>query len=150
MKRSIVITISGCCDCPWRNGDKCKRLHISVENAAIINPACDYSFSKEEDYLLAVEAAVCKIFGVTTDVLSLPDRSYKSRELTRIMARATIYKLLYERGVWSLNWIGLRYRRNHATVLHGIRQVNNILDTKDAIWYGSVMAVYDELGLDRK
>lgn len=54
----------------------------------------------------------------------------QSREFPLPMCRAIVYKRLIRMG-YSTMRVGRFFNKTHATVLHGVKQLDNLLDTKD-------------------
>lgn len=83
------------------------------------------------DYLIE---SVCTEFCV-----SRKEMITKTRKREVVIARYVVFYILYKTiGHLSLSTIGALFLKDHATVLHGIRQVDLILETKDIFYYDSV------------
>jgi chromosomal replication initiation ATPase DnaA len=68
---------------------------------------------------------VCKSFEITTDEIISPSR-IRQIALARQMAMYLIRERIHN---YSLNSIGKHFNRDHATVMHSLKAINNQIDT---------------------
>lgn len=72
-----------------------------------------------------IESLVCNYVGVDPDELK-----HKTRKREVVEARQLCHYIAKSKGLGSLSSIGFRFgRKDHATVLHSIRTVTNMLQT---------------------
>lgn len=89
-----------------------------------------------EDYLMDY---VCLEFGVNRK-----DLFTRTRKHEVVVARQLIFYVLYRTsGHLSLSKVGSLFKRHHATVLHSIKQVDMIIETKDILYYNHVMKILE-------
>lgn len=50
----------------------------------------------------------------------------KSRSVRNVKARHTICWIMHREFGWSLTQIGMRLKRDHSSVLHGVRKIDNL------------------------
>lgn len=81
-----------------------------------------------------VIAEACSHFNVTEDYIKAKGRERK-RVLPRQMAMVLIRRLLYDKykGMISLNFIGKRFDKDHATVMHAEKAIDNLRDTDKTV-----------------
>lgn len=66
-----------------------------------------------------------------TDITGVPrDELLTSQAFPLPTCRAIIYRELHDRG-FTLKPIGRQFHRNHASVIHGMRQLSDLLDIHD-------------------
>jgi chromosomal replication initiation ATPase DnaA len=74
----------------------------------------------------------------------------KTRERDIVMQRHAIMYFLYKSKRYTLNEVGLMFGgKNHATILHAIRKVEDYLSYKDPQfmpYYEAIKSAYDECG----
>lgn len=80
--------------------------------------ACDIRRDLEERDLLALAERIAKAYGIT--VVELLSRT-QARHV--VHARHVLWGVLSRRGHWSQPRIGALFRRDHATVAHGLAKV---------------------------
>jgi len=68
---------------------------------------------------------VCDYFGTTLEQV-LETKTCRKREL--VMVRYFVFKMLKQYTDMSLEQIGFEIDKNHATVLFGIKSVNNLIE----------------------
>ncbi|MBE0663779.1 MAG: hypothetical protein IH597_15090 [Bacteroidales bacterium] len=79
-----------------------------------------------------IEKAVCEAFFVTPEKLREKNESGElSRKREIVKARHTFYWLGKKYTLHSLARLGIHFNQDHASVLHSIRQVDNMIDSKD-------------------
>ncbi len=71
-----------------------------------------------------------KIFSVVTEhySISISQMTNKGRKGELIIPRHILFYLFYKVGGMSLQEIGRRFNRTHATVIHGISKVRSKMD----------------------
>tara|TARA_R100000808_G_scaffold2016_2_gene8533 strand:+ start:778 stop:1140 length:363 start_codon:yes stop_codon:yes gene_type:complete len=72
--------------------------------------------------------------------VSLGQMMGKGREQRVVEARWMCYRILYPMG-FSLSVIGARFNRDHGTVLHGLKTIQQRLDTNDRLMRPIVKAI---------
>jgi hypothetical protein len=79
-----------------------------------------------------IQSKVSEATGVSIEYMLLPDRYPGSRKREYVEARQLSMTLSKKYSRYSLAIIGSHHgERDHATVLHAIKTVNNLLYTKD-------------------
>ena len=100
-------------------------------------------FKNEED-VAKLKMIVCDEFGIQ----SIKELDGRSRERDIPTARHICAALLYKDGYGSTEHIGiLMGGRNHATILHSIKFVQNIIDTKDFVYYAPLKRICEKTGM---
>lgn len=69
-----------------------------------------------------------KLTGVNTFEILGRDRTKRTR-----LVRQLYWKLLYEKKGYGYSEIGRLNERNHSTIISGIKQANNLLETGDKL-----------------
>lgn len=94
-----------------------------------------YEYNKAIDYFdEALKIAISKNNVTIESIMS------KSRTRENVMARSCIFKFMRENTKASLKWIGERFTtfggkpKDHATVLHGVRQLNDLMEFDQFIY----------------
>ena len=80
---------------------------------------------RDEGYIGHIEYIVCKMLRLSVFLVRGHDRQ---REL--VIARQFIFYLSREHTSITLEKIGERFSRHHATIMHNLRQFQNLLDTE--------------------
>ena len=57
----------------------------------------------------------------------------KSKKHVTVVFRQICYKLAYDWDTYTLSKIGSHFNRHHATVLHGVHYVNNLIEIDDLL-----------------
>jgi chromosomal replication initiator protein len=75
------------------------------------------------------------IIKIASEYFSIPksDIIGKTREFEAKIIRHMLFKLFRENNELSLSTIGKIFNRNHATVIHGINSINNLIETDNYI-----------------
>ena len=73
------------------------------------------------------------ILQVVSDHCGAVNLLSPSRRQDLVIGRHLAYKLMRENLRWTLTRIGQYFRKDHTTVLHGIRTINNLLYTRDML-----------------
>ena len=93
--------------------------------------------TKQENELITIPISVIKktvsyVSEISLDIMDQPNKYPKARQREKVTAREISMALSKDYSKKSLTHIGwLHGRRDHATVLHAHKTVNNLLDTKD-------------------
>ena len=80
------------------------------------------------DFELAplVTRAVCSAFAVPVDDVMSGTKKYPVA-----LTRQTCYYSLRKHARWSYSYIGEYYERDHSSVIHGVKTVQDMIDTHD-------------------
>jgi len=90
------------------------------------------------------ERLICKHLNIEPAMLK-----YKSRKPAIVIGRQMVmYLIKLRRPTITLHKIGMVYRKDHATVLHSIKAINNIIETKDARYYPAIRETLKQLNHD--
>lgn len=109
---------------------------ISEANARKIAEALMHPSLGDVNFNFLVEVT-CKEFGVNPD-----DLSESTRKRGVVIARYVVFYVLYHTlGHVSLASVGGLFNKDHATVVHGMKQIDLILETHDALFYNSVIKI---------
>lgn len=86
-----------------------------------------------------IKQKVSEATGIPLSLMLLKNKVTTSRKREYVTARQISMKLCREYTIKSLAYIGNEHGgRDHATVLHAIKTINNFIDTKDKLildWY---------------
>ena len=96
----------------------------------VINGQVDYYFLDER--ITKIINRVCKATGFSYDILKSKNRSIDIRT-ARQYAIWRIHKEVYVMG-YSLNAIGRLFDRDHSTVLHTVKVINELKDVHDFLF----------------
>ena len=107
---------------------------------AIINGQVDYYFLDER--ITKIINRVCKATGFSYDILKSKNRSIDIRT-ARQYAIWRIHKEVYGMG-YSLKAIGQLFDRDHSTVLHTVKAINELKDVHDFL-FTQINKRYEEL-----
>lgn len=107
---------------------------------AIINGQVDYYFLDER--ITKIINRVCKATGFSYDILKSKNRSIDIRT-ARQYAIWRIHKEVYGMG-YSLRAIGQLFDRDHSTVLHTVKAINELKDVHDFL-FTQINKRYEEL-----
>ena len=107
---------------------------------AIINGQVDYYFLDER--ITKIINRVCKATGFSYDILKSKNRSIDIRT-ARQYAIWRIHKEVYGMG-YSLKAIGQLFERDHSTVLHTVKAINELKDVHDFL-FTQINKRYEEL-----
>jgi len=107
---------------------------------AIINGQVDYHFLDER--ITKIINRVCKATGFSYDILKSKNRSIDIRT-ARQYAIWRIHKEVYGMG-YSLKAIGQLFDRDHSTVLHTVKAINELRDVDDFL-FTQINKRYEEL-----
>ena len=91
------------------------------------------------------EKAVCKIFETTIREIRAENRK-EEVVITRQLC------MWYMRGntLFSLAKIGRRYKKDHATVLHAIKTINEIIETKNKRFYPRIEQFINQMTYEKR
>ena len=106
----------------------------------VINGQVDYYFLDER--ITKIINRVCKATGFSYDILKSKNRSIDIRT-ARQYAIWRIHKEVYGMG-YSLKAIGQLFDRDHSTVLHTVRAINELKDVHDFL-FTQINKRYEEL-----
>ena len=106
----------------------------------VINGQVDYYFLDER--ITKIINRVCKATGFSYDILKSKNRSIDIRT-ARQYAIWRIHKEVYGMG-YSLNAIGQLFDRDHSTVLHTVKVINELKDVHDFLFI-QINKRYEEL-----
>ena len=106
----------------------------------VINGQVDYYFLDER--ITKIINRVCKATGVSYDILKSKNRSIDIRT-ARQYAIWRIHKEVYGMG-YSLKAIGQLFDRDHSTVLHTVKAINELKDVHDFLFI-QINKRYEEL-----
>lgn len=123
-----------------------KNLLPSLRN--FMNSSLDQQFVTQSD-LENLEDFIIDTFKLKVDVKKLGKVSRK-KEL--VVARQLFYTILKLSNYGSLTEIGstLSVNRDHATVLHSVRVIENLIATKDKSFYNKIFSILQTYNLDYK
>ena len=96
----------------------------------VINGQVDYYFLDER--ITKIINRVCKATGFSYDILKSKNRSIDIRT-ARQYAIWRIHKEVYGMG-YSLKAIGQLFDRDHSTVLHTVKAINELKDVHDFLF----------------
>ena len=91
-----------------------------------------YNFVAKGDLLLRpgeTLECVSKITGIPISDMQIPDKEPGSRRREFVVARHTFCWIMKNYTRRSLATIGANILRDHATVLHGVKTINNLIET---------------------
>jgi len=93
---------------------------------------------------------ICQGEGVTMHQLL-----NKTREVEIVYARQLIMYFAKEANIGSLAWIGSKLGKDHATVSHGWKVINNYIETdkvkrQKIAWYGEKLGLLTEANVKIK
>lgn len=71
-----------------------------------------------------IEFIICFGERLTPDEIKVNDR-----DGDLVFARQLIFYFAVENKCGTLEWIGSKYKRDHATVLHSVKTIKNYIDT---------------------
>ena len=74
------------------------------------------------------------------------DIRYRNRTYDSVCARAVYYKLAYDTGMHTLKNISKSLNRNHATVIHGLKNVFPYMEKYNPRIYNSYKALKMDMG----
>lgn len=74
----------------------------------------------------------------------------KTRKREVVMARDFVAKILYDLQYGSLTKIGMMFNKSHATILHGIREINQAIEIGDKLVVYKMLKVVKTLGLQKR
>jgi chromosomal replication initiation ATPase DnaA len=106
----------------------------------VINGQVDYYFLDER--ITKIINRVCKATGFSYDILKSKNRSIDIRT-ARQYAIWRIHKEVYGMG-YSLKAIGKLFERDHSTVLHTVKAINELKDVHDFLFV-QINKRYEEL-----
>ena len=106
----------------------------------VINGQVDYYFLDER--ITKIINRVCKATGFSYDILKSKNRSIDIRT-ARQYAIWRIHKEVYGMG-YSLKAIGQLFDRDHSTVLHTVKAINELKDVHDFLFI-QINKRYEEL-----
>jgi len=106
----------------------------------VINGQVDYYFLDER--ITKIINRVCKATGFSYDILKSKNRSIDIRT-ARQYAIWRIHKEVYGMG-YSLKAIGQLFDRDHSTVLHTVKVINELKDVHDFLFI-QINKRYEEL-----
>ena len=106
----------------------------------VINGQVDYYFLDER--ITKIINRVCKATGFSYDILKSKNRSIDIRT-ARQYAIWRIHKEVYGMG-YSLKAIGQLFERDHSTVLHTVKAINELKDVHDFLFV-QINKRYEEL-----
>ena len=106
----------------------------------VINGQVDYYFLDER--ITKIINRVCKATGFSYDILKSKNRSIDIRT-ARQYAIGRIHKEVYGMG-YSLKAIGQLFDRDHSTVLHTVKAINELKDVHDFL-FTQINKRYEEL-----
>lgn len=72
----------------------------------------------------AIEGKACQLFGCR-----VPDLFTKTRRREVVYARMLMYAYLHRMCGWSQKKTSYRYGRDHSTVVHGMKTIDNLCHT---------------------
>jgi chromosomal replication initiation ATPase DnaA len=122
-----------------KNVDVLYKLSQDIINSNIV-------FKTEED-VLKLKMIICDEF----DIESIQHLLAKRRDGDIPMARHILSTLLYKGGYGSSKRIGKEVGdRDHATVLHSIKVIQNIIDTKDEKYIDMLKQICLKTGMMNK
>ena len=90
----------------------------------------------EEDY-----------FNKVLDLIHKHELLKQDRKAMKIYQRAYLYHYLYSKGM-TLQEIGRLFKRNHATVMNGLKVYRHMMDTNNKGFEFAVIKIANELKLD--
>lgn len=99
-------------------------------------PSPYYLHGLEDDLVNTIEKLVTSAFG--SDIRQVHQHT---RKQAAVKSRHVIFFLLYNYTDMTKRAIARRYGRHHATVIHGIRNVRNLLYTKDSVYYLPIRSI---------
>jgi len=101
--------------------EQSKGAQIEHFIAILLNFNIIYDSNKKVDITDAIIKKICTLAGKNIDQIKC-----RSRKQDIVFLRHIICYILHKKG-FSLSQIGLKLNRNHATVLHSIRVVSDML-----------------------
>lgn len=102
----------------------------------ISNKTVAVTRSKTLDFK-TLELFVCQSYGITP--ARLKENTYSKRRIF-VKPRQTFQYLAYKYTFRSLEFVAYFYDKDHATVLHSCRVINQLIDTKDKEFYPLILA----------
>ena len=90
----------------------------------------------EEDY-----------FNKVLDLIHKHELMKQDRKAMKVYQRAYLYHYLYSKGM-TLQEIGRLFKRNHATVMNGLKVYRHMMDTNNKGFEFAVIKIANELKLD--
>jgi chromosomal replication initiator protein len=80
--------------------------------------------NKNDIILERIIMHVCSFYGIKREEL------FKVTRVKDIVkARAVVYYIAYNSNQMTYQFIGNRFNKDHATVLHSVKQLSNLMDT---------------------
>ena len=107
-----------------------RRISESVEYVyrLIFNPYLEF----DKDIFSDIEKSTALIFDV-----ELKDIFSNCRKVDVVMCRNFLIDILHHYGL-TYRQIGERYNKNHSTVIHSLNKVNDIVLSKDKVYYPKI------------
>lgn len=90
-----------------------------------------------DDDMAQLKATICTEFKICDPTLLL----FRTRKQEIVVARQLLFTILKWTNFGSLKYIGSLAKMDHATVLHAIKSINNMLDTRDMRYFDPIMRV---------
>lgn len=97
----------------------------------------------DEEIKTSILQAVEQVTGYSLNMLL---KNNRTRD--RVLARNLCYYFLRKHTRYSLKQIGDLFNKDHTTIIHGIRMVNDMLTTNDNAtkhWYQSIQLIFKQL-----
>ncbi len=91
-----------------------------------------------------LKSFIANVFGCKVD-----DLTSKNRSPLIVVARH-LFLVIVRKSGYSLRYTGSLVERDHATVLHSIKKIRNIIDTKDYLFYDKVKYVLETKNINLK
>lgn len=88
----------------------------------------DFNYKYDPERVIQLESCVCRYYGITSDEIRLKTRLQKIRE-----ARQILYYILRLKTRLPLAKIGDLYNQHHATVLHSVKKIGDLIEFDKAM-----------------
>lgn len=108
-----------------------RMITLEIQLQTLCNAENKRDFFLLEEQKIEHDNIACNVFGISTNELKL-----KTRKQRIVKARQLCMWYLFHKTTMSLEFIGNKYGgKNHATVIHAVRVVDDLIQTKDAEYY---------------
>ena len=129
---------------------------LDIEDVKNILPTLNTFMNTNSNKILTTHTAIENlenfIIGTFNVVVDDKKLGKTSRKKTLVTARQLFYTILYLDKFGSLREIGetLSTHRDHATILHSIKVIRNLINTKDARYYDRILTVLKAYSFEHK
>lgn len=101
-------------------------MEIKHSSGAYVIPGLKVNTVDKEELRIHILAAVNQCTGHTLESLKI-----RSRKSALVLLRFVVFKLWKDQVGLHLTEIGDFFDMDHTSVIHGLKRINDLLDTKD-------------------